>query len=336
MIADYQCHWYPGDYLETLLGRTARPRTERTENGYLYEGATDTSRALVPRFWRLEDHLASIKEHGIDVMVCSPNLIGEVTDLPTAEAVAITTELNERFAQAQRDHPESFVGLAMLPMQDADAACEVLEHAIGKLKLGGVCVLSHVNHGPLADESTLPIYRAIEELGVTVFLHPAERSSAFRPGDVRAIESGLGWVYDTSRGALQLILSGTLDTCPSLQVVHPHAGGVLPYVIGRVAQSAERNPTVAAADTPGLERRFLEYFRENFWADSVAHTDGALRLALDMYGVDRMLFGTDFPWQQRAPRIQYLRENATEEEVEQIFHRNVPTGITLPSSREAA
>jgi hypothetical protein len=61
----------------------------------------------------------------------------------------------------------------------------------------------------------------------------------------------------------------------------------------------------------------------NFFADSEAHTDAALRLTLDMYGLDSMLFGVAFRWEQRPPRIECLRENTTDEEVEQILDRNI-------------
>ena len=63
--------------------------------------------------------------------------------------------------------------------------------------------------------------------------------------------------------------------------------------------------------------------RAEFFADSQAHTDAAVRLTLDMYGLDRMLFGVASPWEQRPPRLECVRENTTEEAAEQILHSNV-------------
>src|ERR1019366_7264223 len=93
--------------------------------------------------------------------------------------------LNEEMARAQRELPNRFVGLAMLPMQDADAAIEALDTAILSLGLRGVCILSHIDGKPIASSETLPIYRRIAELGAPVFLHPANRSSGFHEGEIR-------------------------------------------------------------------------------------------------------------------------------------------------------
>lgn len=334
MVVDYQSHWYPPAYLDSIEGRDRSPRTERTEGGYRFEGMHDDRRLLEPRFFDLDIHLQSMDEHGIDVMVCSPNLVGDVCAMEVSEAREATELLNEELSRAQREHPDRFVGLAMLPMQDTEAALTVLERAISELQLRGVCILTHINGRAIAGEETLPVYQRIADLGVPIFLHPTHRSSIFRPGNPRPLEAGLNWVYDTSQAALSLILGGVLDTCPTLEVIHPHGGGVLPYVIGRIASTTRRNATVLE-QLPPTERPIEEYLRERFYADSVVQTPGALRLALEIYGADRILFGTDFPWQERGRRVAYVEENVAPEQAQRIMHDNAPAGMTLPSARAA-
>jgi aminocarboxymuconate-semialdehyde decarboxylase len=329
MVVDYQTHWYPSAYLDSIRARSAYPRTEIVEGGYLYEGPNDDRRVLDRRFFDLEPQLADMDEHGIDVMVCSPNLVGEVTMLPLAEARETAQLLNEEMARAQRELAGRFVGLAMLPMQDADAAIEALEHAVLRLDLSGVCILSHIAGRPIASAATLPIYRRIAELGVPVFLHPANRSSAYHAGEVRPIENGLNWMVDTSRAALSLMLTGTLDACPGLAVVHPHTGGVLPFVISRIAATA--SPTATTVETPPTMGRSPEqYLRERFYADTVNPTAGALALAISAYGLERILLATDYPWQPRGPRLADVHANADAAAMQAIFHENVPSGLRLP------
>ena len=331
MVVDYQTHWYPSAYLESIRGRSGYPRATVVDGGYLYEGPGEDHRVLDRRFFDLEVHLSDMDEHGIDVMVCSPNLVGEVTVLPLPEARETAHLLNEEMARAQRELPGRFVGLAMLPMQDAGAAIEVLEDAVRRLHLSGVCILSHVAGRPIASSETLPIFRRIAELGVPVFLHPANRSSSFHTGEIRPIENGLNWLVDTSKAALSLIFSGTLDACPGLTVVHPHTGGVLPYVISRIASTAL--PTGTTVERPPTTELSPErYLRERFYADSVNPTAGALGLAIAAYGLERILLATDYPWQPRGPRLADVHANVDETQARAIFRENAPVGLRLPPS----
>ena len=326
MVVDYQTHWYPVAYLDSILGRSAYPHTERVGDSYGYEGRMGDRRVLDARFFDLELQLADMDEHGIDVMVCSPNLVGEVTALPLVEARETAQLLNEEMARAQRELPSRFVGVAMLPMQDAEAAIEALDVAVLHLGLRAVCILSHIDGRSIASAETLPIYRRIAELGVPVFLHPANRSSIFREGDVRPIENGLNWVYDTSKAALSLIFSGTLDACPGLTIVHPHTGGILPYVIDRIASTAR--PTGTTVEQPPETALPPDrYLRERFYADTVNPTPGALGLAISAYGLERVLLATDYPWQPRAPMLADVRANTDELQERKIFHENALPGL---------
>ena len=109
----------------------------------------------------------------------------------------------------------------------------------------------------------------------------------------------------TSAAAFNLIESGTLDACPSLTVLHPHLGGVLPYLLGRLERIQN-------------ERRELpvgEYLRTRFYTDTVGRTPGQIRLAMQAYGPDRVLFGSDNPFEQMAWMKQYVIDEGAAEPV---------------------
>jgi predicted TIM-barrel fold metal-dependent hydrolase len=101
----------------------------------------------------------------------------------------------------------------------------------------------------------------------------------------------VGFMIDTSFAMLQLILGGVLERHPSLKVVHPHAGGVLPYLMGRVEEQTERKRRGRDRITqpPG------DYYR-NVYLDLVTPSAQALRYALEFAPSDRLLFGSDHPW----------------------------------------
>lgn len=328
-IADFHCHWYPETYLRSILDRSRVPRTERVGDGYRFEGVGGDVRLLNREFFDLEVQLESLAEIGVDVMVCSPNLVGDVVSLPVDEARDVTAMLNEEYAGAQKRYPGRFVGLGMVPLQDVGAACDTVEDSVRRLDLAGVCIVTHVAGESIATQERLPFYQKVEELQVPIFLHPSHRSSVFRADQPRPVEAGLNWVYDTSLAALSLIVSGTLDSCPGLEIVHPHLGGVLPYVIGRIASTTRRRPMVVEA-LPDVQRTPEEYLRSSFYADTVGQTPGAVQLAISAYGEDRILFGTDFPWQQpRADRRRFIEQELDQETLRLVLERNRPGLLPL-------
>ncbi|MEN3279042.1 MAG: aminocarboxymuconate-semialdehyde decarboxylase [Solirubrobacteraceae bacterium] len=315
MRVDHQTHWLPRKCLEALRGRRRLPRSERDGDRYLLEIAPGGSvLPVTSAFDTLEVQLAEADAHGVDVLVSIPAPLAEVLHLPGEEAGDLLEDLNEEVARGQRVHRDRIIGLAMLPMQDPDVALRVLESAVAELGLRGVCMLASIDGRPIATDETLPIFQRIEELRVPLFLHPAVRSNTYVSRDQRRAESGIGWMYHTALAALNLIDSGTLDRCPELVVVHPHLGGVLPYVLGRVDRM----------DPEMLPRRLPEYLRTRFYTDSVGATPGALRFAMDTYGPERVLLATDYPPVPMAAGHAYVKSELGAEGAQALYANALP------------
>lgn len=299
MVIDHQAHWHPPEYLDSLVGRRGFPRAERRDGGYVLETAEGESWLMTPRHIDLEVHLADMDANGVDAMVSSPSLIGELMGMRGSEVHEAADRLNELTARAQREHPERFIGLAVLPMHEPDIALRVLDRAVPELGLRGVCIHSNVAGESIARDELLAIYRRVEELGVPIFLHPTSRSAMYDDRRSLIVERGLNWMCDSSIAAMSLVYSGTLDACPALTVVHPHLGGVLPYVAGRLD---------AGASMLKLQTRPIDhYLRHRFYTDTASDTLGAFGLAARTYGEDRILFATDYPWKPREGMWKLLR-----------------------------
>lgn len=330
MVVDHQSHWYSEAYLESILERDAFPRTRRGPDGtYVWQSGPHDIEWPIPRHYvDLEVSMQQAETDGIDVVVCSPNMIGDVTWYDLGEARETIAFVNGEIARAQREYEGRFVGLAMLPMQDTGAALEALDHAIGELDLKGVCVIANSRGGLITSEATLPVYGRIAELGVPLFLHPGHRSMSWdlvQPLGM-TMEVGLAWMFDTSAAALSLIYSGTLDACPSLQVVHPHAGGVLPYLKNRLLGIPAFHKKLQPVE---LERPVEQYFLEQFWVDTVAPSTGSLEVARELYGEDRILFASDFPWLPRSVVLGHLGRSVDPAFVERIYANRLPS-LALP------
>ena len=322
MIVDHQWHWMPPEELDLLLDRTEPPYARRVDDGLVMELAPGlTIPVPADHAAPLDDHLQAASEHGIDVIVSSPTLFGEVLHLEAAEALDLLELNNAALAQAQRTHPDRFVGMALLPLQDTESALQALDSAHDQ-GLRIVSMLCSIDGEPIATERTRPVFERINEHGMPIVLHPAVRSSTWRQQSGFLAEIGIGWMTHTAMAAGNLIESGVLDDFPDLVVLHPHLGGVMPMVAGRVDR------------TLGEGRSVYDYLRRNFYTDTgnTTRSPAVLQLAIDTYGLDHVLFATDFPFGPIAPNFERLRERATSEEIEAIFD-NVLPGVLVGSRR---
>lgn len=319
-IVDHQAHWYPRSCVEALIGRSTFPKVERGRNGeyvlWVDEGVGQP--AIADLMKDVDEHLAEASAAGIDALVLGPATLAEVGHLPAPEAAELLGHIHEEYAAAQRAHPDRVACLAGLPMQDPSLALTVLDRAIGELDLRGVSLLTSNDGRPLVDDGTLAVYARIAELGVPLFLHPGLRSATRAHTRTFRREVGLAWMYQTADAALELIDGGVFDAVPDLVVVHPHLGGVLPYVAGRVSGVA------------GSKARYpLEhYLRTHFYVDTAAATPSALSLAVGTYGIDKVVFATDHPFLPMTALRRYVEENLSAEATGRVYANRV-RGLSL-------
>jgi predicted TIM-barrel fold metal-dependent hydrolase len=324
LVVDHQVHWYPPSAVEQLMGRSTYPKMERdADGGYVLWLDEGVSQPLMDRLAvDVEEHLAHAAEAGVDVLVIGPATMGEVFHLPAPEAADLLDHVHVEYAAAQRAHPDRLACLAALPMQEPSAALEVLDRAIGQLGLRGVSLLTTTvdREHPLVTEGSLAVFARIAELGVPLFLHPGFRSTTRLSTRTFREEAGLSWTYQTALTALELVVEGVLDAVPDLVVVHPHLGGVLPYVAERISPlggSKARHP---------LEH----YLKTRFYVDTAAGNPGALRLAIETYGIERVVFATDYPFYAMSSVRRWVENSAGPQAARQIYANRVP-GLRLPT-----
>lgn len=286
---DCQSHIFPAAYAE-LLTRNRRAPTTAGANGRYVVNYGEVQRFTL----HLPDYdpvakLRQMDEAGIDVGVLSVNIPGPEM-LETELGIEGARICNDEVAEICARHPDRFVGLAGLPLQDVTAALAELDRAVCSLGLRGVMMPSHVDGTPIDAPAFEPLYRRVAALGVPLVLHPTVVSWGEEIKD-HALIPMIGFMVDTSIAMLRLILGGVLERHPTLQVVHPHAGGVLPYLMGRVEDQTE----VKRRGRDHITQSPMTYYRRVF-LDLVSPSALALRYAYDFAGADRLLFGSDHPW----------------------------------------
>lgn len=320
---DCQIHWYPPSFLEWCLERSSFPRCKRDGEGFKYEIAPEVFFDFQGPMIDLPQLFERVGRAGIETLVISTEPALDVTGWQLDEAVEGARLLNEAKASAQRGNPGQFVGLASLPMQDPAAAITELDHAIQTLGLAGVCIPSNLHGSPITSPELLDVYKRIEQLDVPLFLHPTRSIAAGELSDY-GLEYAIGYMFDTSVAALNLVFSGTLDKCPELRVVHPHLGALLPYHAERI-DIQYKLPWSGNEGFPGLPS---EYIRR-FYTDTVSNSPAALRMAVEFYGAEKILFATDFPWWEPEPGVELVESTLDEPERELVLSGNAKRLLKL-------
>ena len=195
--------------------------------------------------------------------------------------------VNDAMAEAARRHPDRFVVLATLPLQNPEAALVELERAVAELGCRGIYLGTNVRGKELTDPSFLPIFERIHTLGVPIFLHPLNVIGAERLANYH-LHNLLGNPFDTAVAAANLIFSGHLDRFPKLNICLPHAGGALPYLIGRLNHGWKVRPECRALKQPPSS-----YLRR-FTYDTISHAPESLRYLIELVGADRVMLGSDY------------------------------------------
>jgi predicted TIM-barrel fold metal-dependent hydrolase len=322
-IIDTQSHWYPRILWETYLDNDSYPRCEQRDGRYAFEMTPGSWFPIPDLFVELELQIEAMHAAGIDAMVSSSASFGDVDGLPVPRAREVAHALNEERARAEKEYPGQFYGLATIPWQDSDAGIEVLDEAVTRLALRGVLLHSNVDGGPIDAEERRPIYRRIAELGVPVFLHPGRTVMEPQVRDY-GLEYLLGYMFDTSLAALRLVLSGIIAELPDLMVVHPHAGATLPYLAGRIDSSYAKPYSIGHE----FERAPSEQLA-SFYTDTMCQSEPTLRRGIDFYGLDHMLFGTDYPYFPHADAVAFVKGVLTDDELTTVAWSNAARLLRL-------
>jgi aminocarboxymuconate-semialdehyde decarboxylase len=228
--------------------------------------------------------------------------------LSTPSVFEVVRRNNDELAEITGQHPDQFAGfLAATPISDPDSATTEAVRAVAELGALGVQLEADSVDLPLHDGRYEPLFAAMAERGAGVWLHPCRP----RPRPEFATEKPsavpwqvFGWTFDTTITISQLIFSGIFDRHPDLKLIAHHGGGLIPHFSGRI----EAIPRLTGLDPSGalaqaldrLQKTPIDYFRMLYVDTAMFHSQHGVRCVVDFFGPDRVLFGTDAPFDGQA------------------------------------
>ncbi|RJP24429.1 MAG: hypothetical protein C4520_04160 [Candidatus Abyssobacteria bacterium SURF_5] len=262
-------------------------------------GGTSQASAMVnlekaPEWFRkmsdFDEHLADMDAAGIDVGVIWPPPPGFYYWAEPSAGAELAQIVNDNTAQVVREHPDRLVGLTSLPLQDPSSATRELKRGIRELNHKGVAIASNVNDSGLDDEGLLPFFEQAEALDVPVFIHPDVTHVTERLGKYYLVNF-LGYPMHTALAACELVFGGVLDRFPNLKICLVHAGGTLPFLLGRLEHGQSVRPEAREKCLHPFP-----YYLKNFYVDTIAFNPEILRFVCTIMQKDHVFLGTDYPF----------------------------------------
>ena len=247
-------------------------------------------RRIVENCWDEQLRIDEYKPYNTQVQVVCTIPVMFSYWAKTADALELSRFLNDHIAELVQRYPKNYIGLATIPMQDAEAAILELERAkaIGHV---GIQIGSNINDENLSEEKFFPIFEACARLGMAVMIHPWQMMG-FDSMKKYWLPWLVGMPAETSRAACSLIFGGVLERLPELRVCFSHAEGSFLPTLGRIEHGFNCRPDLVAIDNPHNPRTYLG----KFWVDSITHDIDALEYILKIQGSKRVCLGSDYPF----------------------------------------
>ena len=239
--------------------------------------------------WSPELALEAYDELGIDTGILSISSPG-IHHGDDFAARRLARRVNDAGAGVVSRYPGRFGLFASLPLPDVDGALRELTYALDELKADGIELKTNTLGVYLGDPRLDPVFDELNRRQAIVFIHPTSPAFCSHCG-LSHPRSVLEFPFDTTRAITNLIYSGTLQRCPDITIIIPHAGGALPMLAGRIAGYAAN--AKIGGDTPVDVMGALGRI---YYDTANAGLDSTLASTLQLVDPSHLLFGSDWPW----------------------------------------
>lgn len=248
-------------------------------------------REVQSNVWDHDLRISEYAKHGVQYQVISTVPVMFSYWAKPEDGLEVAKFLNDDIAKRVEERPDNYFGLGTLPLQGPDLAIEELRRCVKDLGLKGIEIGTHINEWNLNDENLFPVFKEAEKLGACIFVHPWDMM-----GKEKMEKYWLPWLVgmpaETSLAICSMIFGGVFEKLPKLRVAFAHAGGSFPGTIGRIEHGFNVRPDLVAIDNKVNPRDYLG----KFWVDSLAHDSKQLQLVIDLFGEDKIVLGTDYPF----------------------------------------
>lgn len=320
-LIDMFCHVLPPKYKEALF--------EILPQGNFFRDNISN----MPQFWDMEQRLKLMDIEGYaQVLSLMSPPIETIAD--PKKAVELAKLANDGMAELVGKYPSKFVAaIATLPMNNIEATLREADRCINDLGFKGILLYTPSDNKPLDSPEFIPLYEKMANYNLPIWIHPQrDESYPYYEGEsyVKFRENvSFGWPFETTLGMNRLVYSGVLARYPDLKFIVHHGGAMVPFFASRIPATQDRPGGQSVYGT--LSKPPIEYFKM-FYADIASiRTTAAFNLVYQFFGIDHIVYGTDFPFGNINTSISVIEQSGIDRtEQAKIFESNCKMLLRLP------
>ncbi|GAM38653.1 2-amino-3-carboxymuconate-6-semialdehydede carboxylase [Talaromyces pinophilus] len=248
-------------------------------------------------FWSPEGSIASMERNGATKAILSLTAPGAVIAPTDEKRRALARKANEYAASKRDEDPKTWGFFAALPsLLDTEGALAEIRYALDVLKAEGVTLFTRYGPGNqyLGHAEFKPIWEELNSRRAVVFIHPTHPADTTRVNPSLP-QPAIDYPHETTRTAVDMIITNTKRTYPHCKVILSHAGGTLPFLITRMT-TVSREAAATARIYGKTSEEILEDFRSFYFDLALSSSKAVLNLVLDVIPHDRLLYGSDYPY----------------------------------------
>jgi aminocarboxymuconate-semialdehyde decarboxylase len=238
----------------------------------------------------VERRLADMDKMGIDVQAISTSPAQYYYRIEPDLCRQTSRIVNERLAEIVAGHPDRFVALGTVPMQDPELAVAELEYCMRKLGFRGLELGTNVRRVELGDMRYDRFFAKAEELGAVVFLHPSGFTDTTRLGP-HFLTNVIGNPLDTTVALAHIVYGGVLERHPGLKFVAAHGGGYMGHYPARMDHAYKVRP-----ECHDFIKRPPSYYMKKIYYDTMVFSHAQLEHLVNLWGAGHVVIGTDYPY----------------------------------------
>ena len=315
MLLDVHNHAIPHSAIDLLDGSDA---FGVSFEGGRWEGGMHPGFPMASIFWDTTEILTGLESHGLEGGVISPAPPLFLYHVEASAGEEVSRATNEGMADLIRHDPERLGWMATVPLQSPERAVTVLRDAAAAGAVG-VEVGTSIHTTRLDDPSLDPFWAEVTRLSLPAMLHPAYNMQNPALAQFH-FQNVIGNQMETTVAIERLLCAGTLDRHPELRLMLVHAGGYFPWQAGRLRHAHTVRPELEHSNPDPWS------YLDRLWFDVITHDDQVLEMLISRVGVERLVMGTDLPFDMATPEpLEALKRVADEEAVTAICERNPAT-----------
>jgi aminocarboxymuconate-semialdehyde decarboxylase len=292
LSVDLHCHVHT-PAADEIAGKTDKPGIDpmsRYNNPRTAEHQRKLRTQLDRKLTSIDQRLKDMDRMGIDVQAISTSPLQYYYGLDTELGRQSSRAINERLAEIVAAHPDRFVALGTVPMQEPELAVGELERCMKTLGFRGMEIGTNVNGVEIADARYEALWRKAEELGAVVFLHPIGFTDTSRLKE-HFLTNVIGNPLDTTFALSHIVFGGVLERYPKLKIVAAHGGGFIGHYPARMDHAYRVRP-----ECHDHIKRPPSYYMKKIYYDTMVFGEPQLEHLVNLWGADHVVIGTDYPY----------------------------------------